>query len=331
MIPDNLTRYVPAVPLIIGIDEAGYGPLLGPLMAAASVWRVERRHFKRDLWQLLSDSVCKPEDGGDYRITVGDSKEAFDRKRGICTLERTVLAFAATLGWPCTSLATLLQHLGTDGFQAAGIPWYRDLSIALPFDPIGSKFELVAERLQENMTAAGVRCIALMAEVVAEDRFNARLAQTNSKATVLVEHILRLIQRGADLAPGEDILIHVDRLGGRMDYRALLMSAFGERELRVVAEEPECSRYRLIGPRDTWYFDFTVESDKHNLPVALASMVAKYVREALMHGFNAFWKQHLPDIKPTAGYYKDAQRFLADIDPVIAATGLQRDIFIRAR
>jgi hypothetical protein len=48
--------------------------------------------------------------------------------------------------------------------------------------------------------------------------------------------------------------------------------------------------------------------------VAAASMLSKYIREALMTRFNAFWRQHLPQVTPTAGYYQDGSRFLADIN-----------------
>lgn len=319
------------MPLIIGIDEAGYGPLLGPLMVASSVWHVERPKWKHDLWELLSDCVCRPGEGGDYRIVVGDSKEAYDRKKGIATLERTVLAFVAATGATCPTMLSLLERLGVSGLATASAPWYRDLSTTLPFDPIQSKFETIAVRLQDAMAKCGARCVGLLAEVVPEDHYNARVAQTNSKAAVLVERVLRLMQRGADLANGEDVLIRVDRLGGRMDYRALLLRSFGERALRVVEETPECSRYRLAGAQNTWYVEFTVEADSRHLPVALASMVAKYVRETLMMGFNAFWRTHLPDVKPTAGYYKDALRFIDAIRPVMAAAGMQPELFIRAR
>lgn len=319
------------MPLVIGIDEAGYGPLLGPLLVASSVWRMERAKWQHDLWELLSDCVCRPGRGGDYRVVVGDSKEAFDRKKGIATLERTVLAFAAATGKRCESMEALLTALGVTGLSAASAPWYRDLSTPLPFDPVHSKYDTVAARLQSAMADNGARCIALLAEVVPEDQYNDRVAQTNSKAAVLVERVLRLMQRGANLADGEDVLIRVDRLGGRMDYRAMLLRSFGERALRVVEESPDCSRYRLSDGRNTWYVEFTVEADSRHLPVGLASMVAKYVRESLMLGFNAFWREHLPDVKPTAGYYKDALRFIDAIRPVMAEAGLAPERFIRSR
>lgn len=319
------------MPFVIGIDEAGYGPLLGPLVSCASAWRVAPEHWTRSFWPLLKDCVRKPGNKSDYYLPVGDSKEVFDRAKGICTLERTVLAFLAALNQSCPTLAALLVALGADGVHRATPPWYRDLETPLPLDPVRSKFEAAAERLKNTMLARAVECVALLAEAVPEDEYNHGLVRTQNKAVVLVERVLRLIERATALSNGEDVLIHVDRLGGRMDYRSLLQAAFPERDMIVILESPECSRYRLTNSQNRWFIEFVVDGDQQHLPIALASMTAKYLREALMHGFNAFWRQHAPHVKPTAGYYRDARRFLEELGPAIAAAGISPDQFVRAR
>jgi hypothetical protein len=76
---------------------------------------------------------------------------------------------------------------------------------------------------------------------------------------------------------------------------------------------------------------FCEKAESQCLPVAVASMLSKYIREALMVRFNAFWKQHLPDVTPTAGYYQDGSRFLADIHDKRLELGIPDDLLIRAR
>jgi hypothetical protein len=49
------------------------------------------------------------------------------------------------------------------------------------------------------------------------------------------------------------------------------------------------------------------------MPTALASMTAKYLRELSMQAFNEFWRAFVPELKPTAGYYRDAWRFKKEI------------------
>ena len=75
-----------------------------------------------------------------------------------------------------------------------------------------------------------------------------------------------------------------------------------------------------------------MQAEERHLPVALASMFAKYVRELLMGAFNHYWQQVVPGLRPTAGYYTDAMRFLADIDPALAVGRTpERRLFVRAR
>ncbi|MEM6312669.1 MAG: hypothetical protein AAF743_01190, partial [Planctomycetota bacterium] len=62
-----------------------------------------------------------------------------------------------------------------------------------------------------------------------------------------------------------------------------------------------------------------------------ASILAKYAREALMHRFNAWWAGHVPGLKPTAGYWTDGLRFLADIEDARNALGLDEAALRRSR
>jgi len=65
------------------------------------------------------------------------------------------------------------------------------------------------------------------------------------------------------------------------------------------------------------------------MPVALASMVAKFTRELHMMRFNRYFASLVPDIKPTAGYVQDGRRFLKEIEPILAQNGLNRDVLVR--
>jgi len=319
------------VPLVVGIDEAGYGPMLGPLVVAATVWNVRPQHADADLWQLLRGCVSRSAAGAAGRLTVNDSKSVYGRKRGLSALERPVLAFATAAGLECRSLSGLLRELGVRLEAVGGLPWYRDLDLRLPVDQARSGFQAIAQRLTQTMAGAGAFCGALLAEVVAEDRFNQRVAATRNKAAVLVEHVLRLIDAAAARGTGQDVIVRVDRLGGRADYRRLLAAAFSERHVHVMEVSRQRSRYRLATADNDWFVEFCVGADGLYLPVALASMLAKYLRELLMLRFNEHWRARLPTLRPTAGYYSDAQRFLADIAPLLAEAGLPAGAFVRCR
>ena len=75
---------------------------------------------------------------------------------------------------------------------------------------------------------------------------------------------------------------------------------------------------------------FRTKAEQH-LPVALASMVAKYVREVSMELFNQYWCEHVPGLKPTKGYPVDANRFRNEIETTAAKLGLAEDDWWRSR
>src|SRR5262249_33175442 len=90
------------VPLILaGIDEAGYGPLLGPLGVGMTACRIEDcsvADLAAGLGDALKSAVCKNAADRRGRIAVDDSKKLKgpnDRttRHAVAELERAVLGF----------------------------------------------------------------------------------------------------------------------------------------------------------------------------------------------------------------------------------------------
>src|ERR1700733_14114169 len=98
---------------IIGIDEAGYGPNLGPFVMTAVSCRVTNERASECLWSVLGDSVRRGSDPDDGRLLVDDSKVVYSTTRGLLGLERGVQAALGTCGQ--TQFRSWLEGFCTDG------------------------------------------------------------------------------------------------------------------------------------------------------------------------------------------------------------------------
>jgi ribonuclease HII len=76
---------------------------------------------------------------------------------------------------------------------------------------------------------------------------------------------------------------------------------------------------------------FRVRADAQHLEVALASLIAKLIRELLMERFNAFFAAHDGALHPTAGYPEDARRWLRDTVALRQQLELPDHLLIRIR
>jgi hypothetical protein len=116
-----------------------------------------------------------------------------------------------------------------------------------------------------------------------------------------------------------------------MRYREVLMTAFPGFDLQIVGENEERSCYRLTRCGQICEVNFVVGADRNCFPVALASMFSKYVRELEMMLFNRFWSDQIAGLRPTAGYYKDAKRWLRDARGELRRRRIDRRILVRER
>jgi hypothetical protein len=83
------------MPWIVGIDEAGYGPNLGPFVMTATACRVPEALACGNLWDILARAVRRHGSPLDGRILVDDSKLVYSSARGLSDLETGVLAVIA--------------------------------------------------------------------------------------------------------------------------------------------------------------------------------------------------------------------------------------------
>jgi hypothetical protein len=310
--------------LYCGIDEAGYGPMLGPLTVGLAVFAIDgwtEGDPAPDLWEQLPKAVCKTVRGAGQRIPIADSKKLKlsndTKRRHPCThLERGVLAALAASGeaMPETD-ADLLELLCG---EVPGLPWYGGQPAELPLgDPIETQ-RIGANLLASAMNDAGVRLVHLCVRTITEDKFNEIVRATGSKAQTTATALADLLPLAATLSdPGTDAPVRIicDRQSGRLDYEDIIAKAFPGEGAELAMRTNHASRYLLRDGRIAVNFETQAE-DRH-LPTALASMAAKLVRELLMARMNRYFRSRMPELKPTAGYVQDARRWLRDADGIL--------------
>jgi ribonuclease HII len=312
---------------LIGIDEAGYGPNLGPLVVTLAACRVPNETAEMDLWQRLRACVRRHEDDADDRLVVADSKQVYSTARGLAELEGTALAaltggFFAAEDMAAPSLHRLLRQLAADHVdELRAESWYVG-DTPLPARGAADRVLAMAERLRVASAAADVQWGFCRCAVVCAPRFNILIERWNTKGVVTGLALVQLIRACVAATAPEPMSFVIDKLGGRNQYGVLLQEAF-QRGL-VLAEEEGALRsaYRVEGLDRPVRIVFVPRADAEHFPVALASMVSKYVRELLMLEFNRFWQSHVPGLKATAGYPGDAGRYFEAIRPTLARLGL---------
>jgi hypothetical protein len=325
------------------MDEAGYGPNYGPLIIGATVWEVPGDPRKIDLWRAFEGIVEQTAPVDDAHIQIADSKQVYNPAKGLVNLERGVLrALAvhrrcagsvdgeANSGAPPATFPKSFRELfGQVGVCHAdeldGEPWFAGADLPLP----ASQDDALANRWHERCSSQGIRLRSIRADVVLTRRFNEQTRAEDSKGRTLSDISMRLLRHVWLECAGEEhdtVLILADKHGGRNRYHEFLPTVFGDSFIRCLLESMEKSRYRVANAE----IRFETKSERH-LPVALASMVCKYLRELSMKLFNQYWVERQPGLKPTAGYPLDAVRFRGDIAALQKQLGIEDEILWRER
>lgn len=392
----------------LGVDEAGYGPRLGPLVISASVWQLPDGVLPEQMYHRLcrvitpnpsakttpkppgrktpgrsirqttpsfpsagegGPTLARPDEGEpdcppagndnldtypmekgsplgsaalfqkipkDFSpLVVGDSKLIYTRL-GRAGLERTVLAMLAAAGEQPADWSALVQTVAIDPeSQASALAWYPEWRPRVPESVSAAEIAELAEWVAEAMDGQGVQLLGLRSMLVFPERFNRLVGQYGNKATMLSYQTLELVKGLLAKLPPGPVWVLCDKHGGRDRYEHLLSETFASSffqpaQVKPVQQGRQESVYQVQTAGGPVEFRFLCNGEAL-MPVALASMLSKYLRELAMEAWNQFWAKQVPGIQPTAGYPLDARRFRAEIAERQAALGVPDSAIWRSR
>jgi hypothetical protein len=187
--------------LLIGIDEAGYGPNLGPLVIGCSAWLIESddRHAKQASLELetLLDRMKpafqgKPIRSDGKHIPLGDSKVLHSKEAQMDSLWLGINFWMQRIGMHPKSDHELIQLIAPEFLcrKNKEQPWYqfsksnKTSTRSCPLEPFDFSEETrsLAEQSLKNIK---LRLVQLSAKIIDEASFNRGVVQFGNKAGLL--------------------------------------------------------------------------------------------------------------------------------------------------
>lgn len=311
---------------VIGMDEAGYGPNLGPLVITATVWDVPGHPRETNFWDAFAEVVDQRAPADD-KLHVADSKQVYQSTKGIGSLETSVFGLLGLLDSQPQTVKELWRQLtAAEPNDGDCGPWLIDRDLTIPRTELGERVAKIGGRWRDCCGEQGIRLRTIVSDVVTPTRFNRLLAKYDSKGVVLSKLSMLLLARVLDFDASEPVLVIADKHGGRNRYDHLLEEIAGDRFIVREIEGRAASSYRI----EKAQIRFQTRAEEH-LPVAAASLFCKYVRETVMELFNDFWGARIEGLKPTKGYPVDAKRFRTEISEMQRELGIADDVLWRQR
>lgn len=288
----------------IGADENGLGPRLGPMIVTAVLarvtddgWNVAGKAPKGALAQRLGDSKKLVAHGD---VSLGEAWTRALVGRG-CGRDSSPQA--------ARSPETLIHSVSADPEEELRAPcpshivqqcWSAETEEFSAPNKLVRSIERDLDRLAEK----GVEIVAVRSVILCTKRMNNGLNAGKNRFVLDLHAMERLILDLRAIA-SSDVHAVCGKVGGFGKYSSAF-GPLGGRLHAVLQEGRARSAYHFPGVGE---IAFVQDSDASDLCVAMASMVGKYIREALMGRIVRFYRAEDPTLPDASGYH----------DPVTAA------------
>lgn len=306
--------------LVMGVDENGLGPVLGPLVTTGIGLSVARyqmgRHYEIGRELGIDDS----------KATAAFGKMALAEGLALAVMESL---YGALPGDAQSFLELLLldtPELLQGRCPSASLPQCWSVAIALPC--FGG--DVVAGRKAlKLLKKRGIELVRAKSAVACTKFLNDRLATGQSRVEVDLELMERLVL-DARSQLGAELYAVCGMVGGIRNYpdklRHILRADVRERLVKR-GDQPGTLAYDVDGVGQV---RFEIDADQNHLPVALASMIGKYVRELWMLRHNRFYQASDPTLLDVSGYHDPVtRRFIEASRPLRRQLGVDEACFVR--
>lgn len=295
----------------IGIDENGLGPRLGPMIVTGVLARVapgaERlvgRKARGALAERLGDSKALVAHGD---VALGEAWARALAARGCARPgaphgDPDALVHAVAADERTALRARCPSHVEAQCWGAS-----RD-----PFAAEDALVQTVAKDL-DRLAARGVEIVAVRSEILCAKRMNDELDAGRNRFVADLHAMERLVL-GFRAIAGEDVRAVCGKVGGFGRYEDVF-GPLGGRLMVTLEESRARSAYHVPGVGE---IAFVRDADASDLCVAMASLVGKWVREALMARIVAHYRASDPELPDASGYHDPVT------DVFIASTRLAR-------
>ncbi len=308
-----MAKQIPRERFRIGADENGLGPRLGPMIVTAVLAEVTpdghataSRKARGKLGERLGDSKALVAHGD---VALGEAwtralvekgcgrPEVGRAPRTVDDLVRAVSADTPeVLRAPCRGEAE--RQCWSAGEQA--------------FSAEPGLVETLSNDI-DKLSKKGVRVMGVRSKIVCTKRLNDALVEGKSRFAVDLHSMEELILSLREQA-GSEVHAICGKVGGLGSYS----DAFGPLNGRlhsVLEERRPSSRYYFPGIGE---IAFLMDADDSDILVSMASLVGKYLREALMDKIVRYHQATTPEAPDASGYH----------DPV-TATFVQATALVR--
>src|SRR5205823_3960280 len=172
----------PFMPWIIGIDEAGYGPNLGPLVMTSVACRVPEQLTETNHWKVIRAVVRRQDDPQDDRFVVDDSKLVYSPAIGLCGLETGV--WSILVGTQLEPLGTLKEYVdwacSSSSDDLLHEPWFTGTT-CVPFAQERAAYQDVIASFTKACQDCDIQFGPIHSVVICPPRFNQLLNHWDSK------------------------------------------------------------------------------------------------------------------------------------------------------